>query len=117
MNMSNQEIAIVQTTVPSAKEARSLSTLILKKRIGACVQILRLKSRYRWRGKIESANELLVSIKTGKGNAARLIAVIKKHHPYELPEIITLNAKAGHDYANWVARETKRLQRSSRGKR
>lgn len=109
MNMPDQSIAIVQTTVFSKPEARALAALILKNRLGACIQIATVKSIYRWRGKNKSANEQLVSVKTRPSAAGKLTAFIKKHHPYELPEIITINVKADHDYANWVARETKRL--------
>ncbi len=103
------KLAIVQTTVSSEPEARKLAALILKNRLGACIQIASIKSVYRWRGKNESANELLVSVKTRQSVAAKLAAFIKKHHPYELPEIITRNAKADPDYADWVAKETKRF--------
>lgn len=106
---ADRKITIVQTTVSSEPEAKSLAALIIENRLGACVQIASVKSVYRWRGKNASANELLVSAKTRPGAAARLAAFIKKHHPYELPEIITLNAKADHEYAGWVARETKRF--------
>lgn len=109
MKITDQSIAIVQTTVASKPEARKLAALILKNRLGACIQIAPVKSFYRWRGKNESANELLISVKTRQSAAGKLTAFIKKHHPYELPEIITLNAKADHDYANWVAKETKRF--------
>lgn len=86
-----------------------LAALILKNRLGACVQIASIRSIYRWRGKNKSAKESLVSVKTGKNAAATLMAFIKKHHPYELPEIITINVKVDHDYAVWVAKETKCL--------
>ena len=106
---TDRKVAIVQTTVSSGQEARTLAALILGKRLGACIQIAAIKSIYRWRGKNESANELLVSVKTKQNAAAKLTAFIKKHHPYELPEIITLNVKSDQEYAGWVAKETKHL--------
>jgi len=105
---AERRIAIVQTTVSARAEAEALAALVLKNRLGACIQITPIKSIYRWRGKNESANELLVSVKTSPGAAGRLAAFIKKHHPYELPEIISLNARASREYAAWAARETKR---------
>ena len=108
-----RNIAIVQTTVASKKEAQKLAALILKKRLGACIQIAPINSFYRWRGKIESANEFLVSVKTTVSIAAKCTAFIKKNHPYELPEIIVTNAKADHDYARWIAKEMKLPTRSN----
>lgn len=96
---------IVQTTVASKRAAQKLAALILKKRLGACIQIAPIKSFYRWRGKTESADEFLVSVKTTLRSAAKLTAFIKKNHPYELPEIIITNADADPDYVRWVARE------------
>lgn len=101
-------MAIVQTTVPSKREARLLSALILEKRLGACVQFMRINSLYRWRGKTESSNEFLVLIKTRQTLANKLIDFIKKRHSYELPEIIATPVSAANpSYAEWVFRETK----------
>lgn len=107
MKMPDQSIAIVQTTVSSEPEARKLAALILKQRLGACVQFMRINSLYRWRGKTESSNEFLVLIKTRRILAAKLIDFIKKHHSYEVPEIIVtpINA-ADSGYTEWIFRET-----------
>jgi periplasmic divalent cation tolerance protein len=96
------KIAIIQTTVASKREAQKLSGLILKKRLAACVQTIPIRSLYRWKGKIESAGEFLLSIKTTVSSAARLVNFIKKNHSYELPEIVIISANASHEYAGWV---------------
>jgi len=102
----DRKIAIVRTTVGSKRKAQKMAALILKKRLGACIQTAPIKSFYRWRGKIESADEFLVSVKTTLSIAAKCTAFIKKNHSYELPEIIVTNADADPDYARWVAKET-----------
>lgn len=108
MNARNKTPVIIQTTVPSKQEAQKLAGLILEKRLGACVQFTRINSRYRWKGKIESANEFLVLIKTRQSLAAKLINFIKKHHPYDLPEIIVTPVNAAEPgYAAWIFQETK----------
>lgn len=85
-----------------------LSTLILEKRLGACVQFMRINSCYRWQGKTESSAEFLVLIKTRQTLAAELADFIKKHHSYELPEIIITPVSAADPaYAQWVVQETK----------
>ena len=103
----HRKIAIAQTTLASKREAQKMAELILKKRLGACIQIAPIKSFYRWRGKTESADEFLVSVKTTLSIAAKLTAFIKKNHSYELPEIIVTSADADPDYARWVAGEIK----------
>jgi len=108
-----RKIAVVQTAISSKKEARELAALILEKHLGACIQISPVKSFYRWRGKTEAAGEFLVAVKTTLGLAARLAAFIKKNHSYELPEIIITKTDAHHDYARWVAGETKHTKRAN----
>ncbi len=109
----NRKIAIVQTTVASRVNATTLAALILARRLGACVQTAPIKSLYRWQGKTVSTNEFLLTVKTTSGLADRLADFIKKHHPYELPEITVTGAQAGPDYARWVAGETKGAMRTS----
>lgn len=108
MKPKRPTLVIAQTTVASRKEARALSAFILEKRLGACVQFTRIQSSYRWRGKIEFANEFLVWIKTRQSLAAKLVELIKQRHSYEQPEIIITPISAAEaGYAKWVLRETK----------
>lgn len=108
MHDSKQKIAIIQTTLPAMREANSLSALILKQRLGACIQCQRIQSRYRWKGKIEASIEILLSIKTRPKLAADLIRLIKKQHPYDTPEIISTSVQsAQRAYTRWLIRETK----------
>lgn len=106
MNKTEKKIVIVQTTVASQKEAQNLSALVLRKRLGACAHLIPIASKYRWKGKIESAQEILVQIKTRPELAGKLAAFIRKNHSYELPEIIVTNSKADPGYARWIAEET-----------
>jgi len=107
MDKNNKQLAVVQTTVPSRKEAQKLASLVLSKRLGACVHLIPVRSMYRWKGKPESAKEILISVKTRRSLAADLADLLKENHPYELPEIIILPANAGREYAGWVCEETK----------
>jgi len=105
---AGKEISIVQTTVSSLGEAQKLAALVLRRRLGACVHLIPVTSIYRWKGKKETSSEILLSIKTRRPLAAALADLLKKNHPYELPEIIVLPvAAAGYDYAAWVYKETK----------
>ncbi|MDD5678886.1 MAG: divalent-cation tolerance protein CutA [Kiritimatiellae bacterium] len=106
--MSVTTIAIVQTTVASHREARSLAGLMVKARLAACVQIMPIHSTYRWHNKVEQAAEWLVTAKTQRAHARALMAFIRRHHPYEVPEIMALSvAQVLPAYRQWVFRETK----------
>ncbi len=63
---------------------------------------------YRWQGKIERAAEIPLLIKTTREAYQRLESILRKLHPYDLPEIIALPVSTGlPEYLNWVAQETK----------
>lgn len=98
----------VLCTVPDIQKARKLAGLLLSKRVAACVQILPgLESHYRWRGKRETAKEVLLIIKTKASVYKRLEEAILANHPYEVPEIVCLSITQGSkSYLGWLAEET-----------
>ena len=101
-------IVIVQTTVASRREARRLAGLMVKARLAACVQIMPIHSTYRWNTKVEQAAEWLLLAKTRRALTKTLMAFIRRHHPYEVPEIMVLSVtQVLSAYRQWVLRETK----------
>ena len=100
----------VLSTAPDVKKARHLAGLLVSKRLAACVQILpALESHYRWRGKKEISQEVLLMIKTKTSIYKKLEKTLLEDHPYEVPEIICLPiARGSRSYLDWIAGETKR---------
>ena len=76
--------------------------------LAACVSILPgLTSVYRWQGKVETATEVPLLIKTTRAAYTHLETTLRAHHPYELPEIIAVPVITGFPgYLQWVAQET-----------
>jgi len=106
--MSQNAIFIIQTTVASHRDALRLAGLIVKARLAACVQIIRIHSTYHWHNKVEKSAEWLLAAKTQNARVKALMAFIQKHHPYELPEIIALRTtRVLPGYRQWVLRETR----------
>lgn len=101
-------ILLVLTQLPDAAAARTLAGVLVEARLAACVNILApCRSVYRWQGKIEEAEEIPLLIKTTAERYAALEAAIRRHHPYELPEIIAVPLERGlPGYLDWVAAET-----------
>ena len=102
------EIVLVLTTLPDRASAQQLALALIENRAAACVNILaECSSIYRWQGKVETANEVPLLIKTTNAAYPRLEATIRTHHPYELPEIIAVPVSTGlPGYLQWVAQET-----------
>jgi periplasmic divalent cation tolerance protein len=60
-------------------------------------------STYRWKGVIETCNEVLVLIKSTTWKYQLLEARIRELHPYEVPEIISIRIDSGNtDYLRWI---------------
>jgi periplasmic divalent cation tolerance protein len=98
---------VVITSCGSAEEADRIAEALVAERLAACVQILPMRSVYRWQGAIERAEEWQLQIKTRAALADRVEARIRALHGYDLPEIIALPVSAGSaDYVDWVEAET-----------
>ena len=99
---------IVFTTLSNSADAGSLAEKLIEERLAACVQILPpMRSVYRWEGKIESADEVLLLIKTRVEKFAELEKFIAAHHPYDVPEVVAINAAdVSEPYRKWLESET-----------
>ena len=99
---------VVFITVDSQETARKITDKLLTERKAAYVNIIpKVELQYWWQGKIESANELLLIVKTHAVLLEELIALVKQNHPYSVPEIIALPIIGGNkDYLKWIDRET-----------
>jgi len=102
------ETLLVISTLPDRASAEKLALLLIEQRLAACVNVLApCTSVYRWQGKMETATETPLLIKTTRERYAALEAAIRAHHPYELPEIIAVSPSAGLPaYFEWVKTET-----------
>ena len=107
--MKNADLAVILVTASSRAEAEKISAVLLGERKAACVNIIPgVSSRFWWQGKIDSADELLLVIKTRISAIQDIIALVKKNHSYAVPEIIALPVIDGSaDYLSWIREETR----------
>mgnify|MGYP000555785450 CR=1 FL=1 len=90
-------------TVPGEEKAKEIAKKIVEEKLGACVNYFKVNSIFEWKGKIELEEEYLLIIKTKEGKFEDLKDFIKKIHPYEIPEIISLKVEKGNeDYLKWI---------------
>lgn len=99
---------IVFTNLPDRTSAEKLARTLVDRRLAACVNVLApVSSVYRWRGEVETAEEVPVWIKTRAALYGEVEAVIVEAHPYELPEVLAVPLVHGLPaYLEWVAGET-----------
>jgi periplasmic divalent cation tolerance protein len=95
---------LVLTTAGSVDEARRIAEGLLDRRIAACVNIVpRAVSIYRWKGKVEEAEEWLLWIKTTAAAYEQVRDAIQEMHSYELPECLCLAVEDGSaEYLHWI---------------
>ena len=99
---------LVMTSCASQEEAERIVTKVLKARLIACASIVPgVKSFYWWKGKITSASEVVVVMKTRKKYFKELSEWIQSEHSYQVPEIIALSIDDGQrEYLDWIHEET-----------
>ncbi|MGW6447949.1 divalent-cation tolerance protein CutA [Lentzea sp. NPDC055074] len=100
-------VSVVTTTVDSEEIAESLAKGIVEARLGACVQIVPIRSVYRWDGEVRVDAEWQCVVKTSTIRVDELVAHIKAHHTYDVPEVVVTPVVGGNDdYLTWVSEET-----------
>lgn len=96
---------MVYCTCPDVDTARRLAERVIADRLAACVNVLGgVESLYWWDGAVACDPEVLLLAKTTTARFEALRDVLVAHHPYELPEVVAV--EAAHvlpDYARWVA--------------
>lgn len=96
---------VVLVTCANGREAKRIARAVVEERLAACVNIVpgAVESIYRWKGKVESARETLLIIKTPKKYVAKLEAAVKRLHSYDVPEFIALPIETGsRAYLAWL---------------
>ncbi|HUA01556.1 MAG TPA: divalent-cation tolerance protein CutA [Candidatus Aquilonibacter sp.] len=96
---------VVLVTCGSAAEARRIARAVVGEKLAACANILgaRVQSLYRWKGKVESAKETLLIIKTTRRRLTALEKKIRALHSYDVPEFIALPIVSGsRGYLAWL---------------
>ena len=100
------QFRLVLVTCASLAEARKISRAVVEKRLAACVNIhsAKVESIYRWKGKVETAREHLLIIKTTTRQLKALERIVLRLHSYETPEFLVLPIASGsRGYLHWLA--------------
>lgn len=99
---------LLLSTFPDRESAEQVARALVEDRLAACVNVgAQLRSFYYWEGKLESSTEVPIMLKTTRNRVAQAIKLIEQRHPYDLPEVITLDISGGSErYLNWIDHAT-----------
>ena len=95
---------VVFCTCPDPESAEALARRLVEAAQAACVNIVPgLRSVYLWQGRLESETEQLLIIKTRAEVYPELEKTINAHHPYQVPEVLSVPVDAGMPaYLAWL---------------
>lgn len=97
----------VVTTTDSEQAATALASSVIEARAAACVQVVPIRSFYRWDGAVQDDPEWQLQMKTSAQRLDFLVAHIRDNHTYDVPEIIATPITGGNPaYLTWVSEET-----------
>ena len=105
----SEGLAVVLVTVPNQETAMKIAHGLVSGRLAACVNVLpSVTSVYEWKGEVTQDSELLCIAKTRPSLLADLARWVQEHHPYEVPEVVALDAAFVHKpYLAWALEATK----------
>jgi periplasmic divalent cation tolerance protein len=102
--MKKADKVVVLITTSSEEEALKIAESLVNGKKAACVNIVpRVDSLFWWEGKLDSARESLLLVKTKASLFPEIVEMVKRMHSYEVPEIIALPIIGGsEDYLKWL---------------
>ncbi len=99
----------ITTTTGDHAVAEKIAIELVDHRLVACAQISGpVRSVYRWQGKVEFAEEMVVRVKTTSEHVESVKKCITALHPYDVPEIIVTPIIDGSvEYLAWLDEVTR----------
>lgn len=96
---------MILSTAPKMDEAKKIGTALVDARLIACANILpKVRSIYRWQGKVHDEPEVMMVMKTLASKVPAVKRELKKLHSYKCPELVVLKITDGlPDYLKWIA--------------
>jgi len=102
---------LILSACPTREVAEKIARALVESGAAACAQISGpIDSIYRWKGQFERAQEVHLWAKSTQEAQNKAFQVIRQHHPFEVPEILSIPITSGlPDYLNWIQAETQRI--------
>jgi periplasmic divalent cation tolerance protein len=103
MSETDPEVRVVLCTCPP-DHADRIARTVVEERLVACVNVVSgVKSLYWWKGELQDDSETLLVIKTPTSQYAKLEQRLLEIHPYQVPEVLSLEVVDGsRSYISWV---------------
>lgn len=95
---------VVLITFPNKDLALQIGEKLVEKKLVACAQITQpIISIYEWENQIEKSEEVILILKTREDKFESVCDEVLKHHPYKVPQIVSLKVDRGLlSYLQWI---------------
>ncbi len=99
---------VIFITAGSQAEAEKIARRLVEEKFAACVNIIPgAVSVFRWEGKVNQENEVLLIVKSVAELLEKVVDRVKQLHSYQVPEVIALPIIGGApDYLKWLREES-----------
>jgi len=95
-------ISIVYSLFGSEEEATIVLQDLLSFKMVACGNCFPCNSHFVWSQNIKNEKEWVLIVKTSQQLVSKVCEWLEKHHPYDIPAILSWTAEANERYARWV---------------
>jgi len=97
----------ITTTTGTREVAERIAAELIDLRLAACVQVSGpITSVYRWQGQVENEEEWLCTAKSSREKLSAIQELLKRLHPYEVPELIATPIIGGSEaYLKWLVEQ------------
>src|SRR3989338_6640885 len=99
---------VILVTAKDEDQAKRIAEKLVEEKLVACANIVPgIQSIFRWKGKVDSAKEVLLVLKSRRRHFPSIVKAVKALHSYDVPEVIALPIVEGNkDYLNWLTEST-----------
>jgi periplasmic divalent cation tolerance protein len=96
---------LILVTASQRAEAKRIAHALVEEQLAACVNLIGgVHSVYRWKEAVETAEEVLLLIKTVEEKVEAVRTRVHQLHSYEVPEFLVLDIAGGSSaYLAWIA--------------
>ncbi|QDY69830.1 divalent-cation tolerance protein CutA [Qingshengfaniella alkalisoli] len=106
--MTDDSPIALKVACPDTDIARTIASAAVGAGLAACGNIIPgVESVFQWQGKVERESEVLLWLTTRTSCLDRLVPLIRKHHPYDLPAITWSITGAEPETADWIKQTTR----------
>lgn len=107
--MAKEDLCLIYMTVSSLDEGTKIATALLDKHLIGCANLLpKMTSLYRWKGKVETSEEVVLIVKTSRSRFFDVEKLVKALHSYEVPCLLQLDVgQFSAAYGQWLLDEIK----------